>query len=71
MEILTLIVTLILLLVLFFIVVRPTLSGAPYYPINSKNLLKLLKIADITKGDLVADLGSGDGKIVIEEKAWN
>jgi SAM-dependent methyltransferase len=44
----------------------PLLKGAPYVPITSKNLSKLVDIVGLGKDILVVDLGSGDGRVVIE-----
>ncbi len=51
-------------LMLFFIL--PWLFGAPYEPTEEQKIKKIIKLAEISKKDKVADLGSGDGRIVIE-----
>lgn len=40
--------------------------GAVYYQTTDKSVDKMLELAKVTSGDVVVDLGSGDGKIVIE-----
>ncbi len=42
------------------------LTGAPFVPSNKKALGDIFKLAQIKKQDVVYDLGSGDGRIVIE-----
>lgn len=40
------------------------LTGAPYVPTKQKVVEKMVDLAGIKTGDLVYDLGSGDGRIV-------
>ena len=40
--------------------------GAPYYPSKMKKVRQMIKIAGLRKEMVVADLGSGDGRIVAE-----
>ncbi len=40
--------------------------GAPYYPSTDIKVQKMIKMADLKKGQIVADLGAGDGRIVYE-----
>lgn len=40
--------------------------GAPFETINKKRLKRMIKLAKAVKGDKIVDLGSGNGKIVIE-----
>lgn len=42
-----------------------TEKGAPYVPTPDHVVEQLLKLADVTEEDVVYDLGSGDGRIVI------
>ena len=57
---------LIILAVLFFVFfLLPFLFGAPFQPTNEDKLRKMIKLANIKKGDKAVDLGSGDGRIVI------
>ncbi len=48
--------------VLFFLV--PTLLGAPWVPTRIENVRKMLTMARVTPGDVVYDLGCGDGRII-------
>lgn len=40
--------------------------GAPYVPTRSRDLKDILSGAELKKGDLIIDLGSGDGRLLIE-----
>lgn len=42
-----------------------TVKGAPYVPSPDRVVWKLLRLADVSADDVVYDLGSGDGRIVI------
>ncbi len=41
-------------------------TGAPYVPTPNDKVRSMLELADIKPGDRVIDLGSGDGRLVIE-----
>lgn len=41
------------------------IKGAPYVPVKRKALSKIIAFADIKPGQKAADIGSGDGRIVI------
>ena len=43
-------------------------SSAPYVPMRKKDLARFLDIAEIKKGDVVYDLGCGDGRILMSAK---
>lgn len=55
-------------LVLGFLVwlIWPMFIGAIYLPTPMDVVEKMLDIADVGEGDIVYDLGSGDGRIVLE-----
>jgi len=53
-----------IILSIFF--VFPWLFGAPFEPTSKRKLTKIMKLAKIKKGEKTVDLGSGDGRIVIE-----
>jgi len=57
--------------ILFFLIknliyVLPILWGSPYVPVLEKEVDKILKLLDLKPGELFYDLGSGDGRILIE-----
>ena len=43
----------------------PKSPDVPYVPTNEKVVMEMLKVAKVTKNDLLYDLGSGDGRIVL------
>ena len=56
----------IIILVIFVIWISSCFFGAPFQPSSNKALKEIIKLAKVKRGDRVADLGSGNGKIVIE-----
>lgn len=40
--------------------------GAPWVPSSHKSIKSMMELADIKPGDILYDLGSGDGRIIIE-----
>lgn len=48
-----------------FSLIISNFSGAPYVPSNDEKLKTMLKLAKIKNGTKVADIGSGNGKVVI------
>ena len=52
----------------FFLIMVPTLmtliNGAPFVPTPMEAVRKLIKLANIKKGDVVYDIGCGDGRMV-------
>lgn len=40
--------------------------GAPYVPTKKRDLQRILKAAGLKKGDLIVDLGSGDGRLLVK-----
>ncbi len=46
-------------------VMLPEVKGAPWVPTSSKIVNKVLAIAELKPGEVLYDLGSGDGRIVI------
>jgi len=63
MAFLTLIITTILLIVFIFLLL---FVGAPFDITHRKELRKMIELSKIKKGEKVVDLGSGNGKVVIE-----
>ena len=40
--------------------------GAPWVPTSYRTIRKMLTLAEVRPGDVVYDLGSGDGRVIIE-----
>lgn len=60
--------TLIFILIVYVVIIFIALSfilGAPFVPSKKKNIQKMIEISQIKPGEKVADLGSGDGRIMI------
>ena len=55
-----------LLIFISFLIIFPFTLGAPFEPTNKKTLRKMIEFSEVKKGEKVADLGSGNGRIVIE-----
>lgn len=60
-----LIVTFVVLLLLFVLIPTVGTDGAPFMPTTSPTAKAMIDLARIQPGELVADLGSGDGRLVI------
>lgn len=56
-------ILLILFLIFFLSVIWP--PGAPWVPAPKEKIIKMLKMTKIKKGEVIYDLGSGDGRILI------
>lgn len=54
-----------ILLVLSLGLLFTIISGAPYLPTDEKSIAEMLALANIAPGQHVADLGSGDGRILM------
>ncbi len=54
-----------LILFLFYFSIQ-FFGGVPYLPTPNKNLSKMLELAELKPNELLIDLGSGDGRILIE-----
>jgi SAM-dependent methyltransferase len=52
----------------FFLIMVPTLmtliNGAPFVPTPMEAVRKMIKLANLKKGDIVYDIGCGDGRMV-------
>jgi len=44
----------------------PIIGGAPYLPISKQRVIKMIEMSDLKSNELLIDLGSGDGRILIE-----
>ena len=56
----------VILLLIFIIWISACLWGAPFQPSSDRALKNILTLANPKKNQRMAELGSGDGKIVIE-----
>jgi ribosomal protein L11 methylase PrmA len=54
-----------ILAVIMFILLRSIWNGAIYFPTTPENVAAILAVLKVKPGEKVADLGSGDGRIVI------
>lgn len=59
-------VVLILIMIIAFSMLWPLAIGAAYSPSSKRVVRKMLEMAEVRAEDMVYDLGSGDGRIVIE-----
>lgn len=59
------IVALIVLLVLEYLLLRPLINGAVYFPTSETSVQTMLRLANIKRGEKVVDLGSGDGRVLL------
>ena len=55
-----------LLISIFFFILLPLIIGAPFESTDKKTLRKMIEFSKVKRKEKVADLGSGNGKIVIE-----
>lgn len=53
-------------LFVFLIWISSALFGAPFQPSSDREVKEIMELAKVKKGEKTADLGSGNGKIVIE-----
>lgn len=52
--------------VLFLFMSLGFLAGLPYVPTKKKTVERIVELSGVREGEKVADLGSGDGRILIE-----
>ncbi len=55
-----------LFIIIFLIWISGFLSGAPFQTSSNKALTRIIELSKVKKGEKVADLGSGSGKIAVE-----
>ena len=67
---------LILIFLIFFIflwlslaILKGTFFGAPWVPVDKKTLAYLIGLLDLKENEILYDLGSGDGRVLIEAAA--
>jgi hypothetical protein len=59
------IVILLCIIVIGVSAVWPSLIGAPWVPVSRETARKMLELAQVSHEDVVVDLGSGDGRIIV------
>lgn len=59
------VVIVVVLLLILYLLTRPVIRGATYFPTTSHNIELMIKMAALQPGQRVVDLGSGDGRIVV------
>jgi SAM-dependent methyltransferase len=60
-----LILTLILLVSFVVLLLLPPLSGQPWVPANEDRIHRALELAALKPGEVLFDLGSGDGRVLV------
>jgi hypothetical protein len=55
---------------LVFFVFFPIGRGAPFFPSLRSHVVRMARLAEVSAGDRAADLGSGDGRLVIALARW-
>jgi len=65
-NLIILVVVFVVLLLITAFMCLPILFGAPFEPSRMKRIKLMLKFSSPKKGDKVAELGSGNGKVAIE-----
>ncbi len=53
-------------IILLIITVVSVIKGAPFVGTSAKSVKRMVDLAGTLKGKIMADLGSGDGRVVIE-----
>ncbi len=60
------ILVLIFFILLFGVVVLPAFFGSPWHPLMPGTIREILDFAEIKPGEKIYDLGSGDGRVLIQ-----
>ena len=55
-----------ILIILIYVLARPLVSGAVYFDTSREHTELIMRLAELKPGENVCDLGSGDGRILIE-----
>ena len=53
------------LFIIIYLLARPIIGGAIYFPTTSANTKIIISFAALAPGQLVVDIGSGDGKLLV------
>jgi predicted RNA methylase len=62
---LTFAIIMLIVIVIAILIAWPHLKGAPWIPSRMKKVREMLSLAEIKPGEIVYDLGCGDGRIII------
>ncbi len=60
------ILVLVFVIILFGVVVLPAFFGSPWHPLLPGTIREILDFAEIRPNDKIYDLGSGDGRVLIQ-----
>jgi hypothetical protein len=59
------VIVILILLAAIYLLARPVIRGAIFFPTTRRNVEVMLDMASLRQGARIADLGSGDGRILI------
>jgi cyclopropane fatty-acyl-phospholipid synthase-like methyltransferase len=59
------VIVILILLAAIYLLARPVIRGAIFFPTSRRNVEVMLDMASLREGARIADLGSGDGRILI------
>lgn len=60
------ILVLVISIIVFSVVVFPAFFGSPWHPLLPRTIREILDFSDIKPGEKIYDLGSGDGRVLIQ-----
>ena len=59
-------ITMFIIIIIVILISLPHLKGAPWIPSRMKKVREMLTLAKIKPGDIVYDLGCGDGRVIVK-----
>jgi precorrin-6B methylase 2 len=65
MSIVIFLIWVVVLVALFYLLVRPVIRGAIFFTTSDRNIGVMLDMVSLRPGDRIVDLGSGDGRVLI------
>ncbi len=66
MSLITVIILLLLVILIFGTLAYASISAAPWVPLFKKDIKRMIKLANLQPGEILYDLGAGDGRILLE-----